>query len=165
MASAVTTQHVFAEEKHDLVLHNSGQTNAQVLTPDTTTTRKWYDMSGYEFISFDVLTVISGSTSGPTLCDIVAADDTSGTNTVVVVSHTVVSAANAANGSKAIGDSIFVEASAAQIREVVAAAGNTGGRYASLRITSTNTTDVQAVTIVRSRPKSPQSNLTADVVA
>src|SRR5690242_12881268 len=100
MASGVTTQVVFAEEQHTLVYQNSNQTNAQVLTPDQGTTKKWFDMSGYEMISFDVLATTVGSSSGPTLLEIVCADDTSGTNTTVVVSHTVVSAANASNGSQ-----------------------------------------------------------------
>lgn len=165
MASAVTVQKTFANEQVTLVLHNSGQTNAQVLTPNSGTTRKWFDMSTYEHIAFTVLTTTSGSTSGPTLLEIVCADDTSGTNTTVVVSHTVVSAANSSNGSQAIGDQMFVEARASQIREVVAAAGGTGGRYASLRITSTNSGDLQAVAVHRQEPVHPQQNLTVDVVA
>lgn len=165
MASAVTTQVEFANRQVTLIRNNSGQTTATVLTNDGNATHKWYDMSGYEAISFDVLNVTSGSSSGPTLLEIVCADDTSGTNTTVVVSHTVVSAANSSNGSQAIGDQMFVECLASQIREVVAAAGGTGGRYASLRITTGNAGDVAAVTVNRWMPKAPQQNLTVDVVA
>ena len=151
MASAVTTQKIGAERNLRQVFHVPGATSATVLYDGTNT--YWFDMTGYNWVGFVVGTVVSASSSGPTLIEIVAADDSSGTNTVQVVSSVV--------ASTAVNGSYFIECAATQVREVSAAAGY-NSRYVSCRITTSNSGDKQCVLVDLDYPRAPQLNLTTN---
>lgn len=153
MASAVTTQKVGSSNAIKTYFHVPGATSATVCN-DNGGSAVWLDMSQYEAVGVDVMNAVSGSSSGPSLVDIVGADDASGTNVTTIVSSGAISPA-----ITTVGKNVFVECTAEQVKEVSAASGFTF-RYVSVRITTSNSGDKQAVTFIRTLPKSPQLNLT-----
>jgi hypothetical protein len=88
-----------------------------------------------------------------------AASDGSGTD-VEVIAHALPS-----GEPNAVGDTIWVECTADQIREVGTAAGVEGLRYVSLNLEFATSTDEGVVTYIRSLPRWPRDGLTANVVA
>lgn len=155
MASAVTTSKLFANTAMITYDHDPGSTSAMITSPDGGTTKRYVAMKDYEvFAGLVMVTVAAG---GPTLVDIVAAEDSSGTNVTTVVSSGAVVA-------DAVGDFVAVECTAAQVKEVGDAAGYTF-THVGVRITCAAAGDECAVTYIRAYPKYPQSALTANAIS
>lgn len=155
MASAVTTVDLFANAAMITYDHDPGATSAMITSPDGGTTKRYVAMKDYE--GFAGLVMATVAVTGPTLVEIVAAEDSSGTNVTQVVSSGTVAA-------DAVGDFVAIECTAAQIKEVGDAAGYTF-THAGIRITCGNSGDECAVTYIRHKPRFPQSGLTANVIA
>lgn len=151
MASAVTTSKIGANNAIKTYFHVPGATSATVVN-DNGGSSVYLDMSQYEVFGVDVMNAVSGSSSGPSLVDIVAADDSTGTNVTTIVSSGAVTITT-------VGKNVFLECTAEQIKEVSAAAGF-NFKYVSARITTSNSGDKQSVTFIRAYSKSPQSALT-----
>jgi hypothetical protein len=83
--------------------------------------------------------------------------DGSGTD-VEVIAHAVAAEPNA------VGDYVFVEVSAEQIREVCDAAG-VDGRYVSLNLEFATSTDEGVVSYIRSGARNAHSGLTANLIS
>lgn len=153
MASAVTVQKIGSTSAIKTYFNVPGATTATVVT-DNGGSAVYLDMSQFENVAVDVMNAVSGSSSGPSLVDIVGADDSSGTNVTTIVSSGAISPA-----ITTVGKNVFVECSAEQIKEVSAASGFTF-RYVGCRITTSNSGDKHSVTFIRTNSKSPQLNLT-----
>lgn len=155
MASAVTTAKWGANNAAITYDHDPGSTAAMITSPDGGTTKRYVAMRDYEgFVGLVMATIATG---GPTLVDIVAAEDSSGTNVTTIVSSGTVAA-------DAVGDFVYVECTAEQINEVGKAAGYTF-THAGVRITCANSGDECAVTYIRTKPKFPQSGLSANAIS
>lgn len=157
MASAVTAQKLFANLAMITYDHDPGTASALITSPDGGTTKRYVAMAGYENFAGLVMTSVSASSSGPTLVDIVAATDSSGTNVTTVVSSGTVAA-------DAVGDFVAVECTAAQVKEVGDAAGY-AFTHVGVRITCSNSGDECAVTYVRGGPKWAGLNLTTNAIS
>lgn len=152
MASAVTTNKIATRMALKLYDHDPGATSAVVVSTDGGTTKNYLAMGLYENFGLLVMNSVVGSASGPTLVEIIAATDSSGTNaTAVVTSGTV--------ASITLGDNIWVECSAEQINEVGRAAGY-AFTHVTGRITCSNSGDECVVLMGRFNPKFPQNALT-----
>lgn len=157
MASAVTSQKLASNNAVLSYDHDPGATSAQIVTPDGGTTKRLVAMALYEWFGVAAMTSVSASSSGMTLVDIVGATDSAGTNATTIVSSGAVVA-------DAVGDFVFVECSAAQVKEVGDAAGYTF-THVGARITCSNSGDEAVVTYWRAAPKFPQANLTANSIS
>lgn len=155
MASAVTTSKLFANMAMITYDHDPGSTAAMITSPDGATTKRYLAIRDYEY--FGGLSMSTIATGGPTLVDIVAAEDAAGTNATTIVSSGTVAA-------DAVGDFVAVECTAEQIREVGAAAGYTFTHF-GVRLTCANSGDECAVTYIRGGAKFPQSALTANAIS
>lgn len=155
MVSAVTTNKLASTMAMVTYDHDPGTTNALITSPDGGTTKRYLAMKDYEVFAGIVMATIA--TGGPTLVDIVAAEDSSGTNVTSIVSSGTVAA-------DAVGDGVFIECTAAQIKEVGDAAGYTF-THVGIRITCANSADECAVTYIRAFPKYPQSDLSANFIS
>ncbi len=101
--------------------------------------------------------MVTIATTGPTLVDIVAAEDSAGTNVTTVVSSGAVQ-------QDAVGDFVAVECTAAQVKEV----GDAGGfvfTHVGVRITCGNNADECAVTYIRAFPRFAGKDLTANAIS
>lgn len=157
MASAVTSQKIASTHAILSYDHDPGATSAQIVTPDGGTTKRLVPLALYEWFGVACMTSVSASSSGATLVDIVAATDSAGTNATTVVSSGAVVA-------DAVGDFVFVECTAAQVKEQ----GDSDGRvytHVGARITCSNSGDECVVTYIRANPKFAALNLTANVIA
>jgi len=155
MASAVTVVDLFANAAIITYDHDPGATSAMITSPDGGTTKRYVAMKDYE--GFAGLVMATIATGGPTLVDIVGAEDATGTNVTTIVSSGTVAA-------DAVGDFVAVECNANQIREVGIAAGY-NFTHVGVRITCANSADECAVTYIRHKPRFPQSGLTANAIA
>lgn len=155
MASAVTVNKIASNHAIISYDHDPGATSALITSPDGGTTKRYVAMSLYDHFSTVVMATIA--TGGPTLVEIVAATDSAGTNATAVVTSGTVAA-------DAVGDGVFLECSAAQIKEVGDAAGY-AFTHVGTRITCANSADECCVTYIRSEPKYPQSGLTANFIS
>lgn len=155
MASAVTTAKFGANNAVVTYDHDPGTTSALITSPDGGTTKRYVAMKDYEGFAGIVMATIA--TTGPTLVDIVAATDSSGTNVTTIVSSGTVAA-------DAVGDVVYVECTAEQINEVGKAAGY-NFTHAGVRITCGNSGDECAVTYIRFGAKYPQSGLSANAIS
>lgn len=154
MATAVTSNKIAGRMALKLYDHDPGSTAARIVSGDGGTTKNYLDMSQYENFGLLVMNSVSTSASGPTLVEIIAAEDSTGTNaTAILTSGTV--------ASVTVGDNVFLECTAAQIKEVGAAAGY-NLRYVTGRITCSNSGDECVVLMGRFNPKHPASGLTAN---
>src|SRR5689334_15531382 len=116
MATAVTSQRVASIAKMKNYDHDPGGTGAVVVSGDGGTTKNYINIQNFEVFAIGVMNSVSTSSSGPTLVEIVAAEDSTGTNvTAILTSGTI--------ASTHVGDFIWLEVTAAQIQEVGAAAG------------------------------------------
>lgn len=157
MASAVTSQKLFGRMAAISYDHDPGATTAIITSPDGGTTKRYVAMENYELFAGLCMTSVSASSSGATLVDIVAAEDSSGTNVTTVVSSGTVAA-------DAVGDFVAVECTAAQIKEV----GDAGGftfTHVGVRITCSNAGDECVVTYIRANPRFPTKDLTANAIS
>ena len=151
MASAVDTQHVRAKNKIEMWDHDPNGTSAAVTTPDAGTTERWFDMR--DFSNFLVSAMSSALTgAGISLLEIVAADDTAGTNvTQVKTSGAIV--------ADAVGDWATLECSAEEVRDLAANAGTTL-RYVAARLTMVNAADEAVVMYMGCGARFPRNDLT-----
>jgi hypothetical protein len=150
MASTATTQILFARNVFEMFFHNPGSVSPTVVSSG------WRDMEFYKSFAVQAMNaVLTGN--GITLLDIVAGDDSSGTNLVVVTSKAM------SPSVPTVGDYIGLEIVTEQIREVSAAAGF-NSRYVAARLTLQNSADKAAVFYCRSRPLHETLNLTTDLV-
>lgn len=155
MASAVTSQKLFANHAVITYDHDPNASTAQITTPDGGTTKRLLPCALFENFAGIVMATIA--TTGPTLVDLVAATDSAGTNATTVVSSGTVAA-------DAVGDGVVVECTAAQIKEVGDAAALVFTHF-GIRITCGNSGDECAVTYWRAGPKFPTANLTANFIS
>jgi hypothetical protein len=154
MASAVTTNQVFGRTSLKLYDHDPGANTAVVVSGDGGTTKNYLPMLNYGNFVLVAMNSVSTSSSGPTLVDIVAATDSSGTNKTIIVSSGTVA-------SVTVGDNVCVECSAEQIEEVGRAAG-LAFTHVTGQITCSNSGDECVVLMGRFNAKSKQSALTAN---
>ncbi len=157
MASAVTSQKLASNMAMLSYDHDPGTTAATIVSPDGGTTKRVVPLALYEWFGVACMTSVSASSSGVTKVEIVGCTDSTGANPTVVVDSGTVAA-------DAVGDFVFVECSAAQVKEVGDAASLTLTHVAA-RITCSNSGDEAVVTYLRAFPKFPQLNLTANVIA
>lgn len=152
MATGVTTQKLGSSMKLRLFDHDPGSTGAVVISGDGGTTKNYVSIVNYEWYGLLVMNSVSASSSGPTLVEILGAEDSSGTNATVILSSGTVA-------STAVGDNVFLEVSAAQVREVGAAAGY-NFTHVTGRITCSNAGDECVVLQMRAFPRFAQKDLT-----
>ncbi len=154
MASAVTVEQIKSRMALKLFDHDPGASSAVVVSTDGGTTKNYLPMANYENFLVGVMNSVSTSSSGPTLVEILAATDATGTNATAVVTSGAVT-------SVTLGDNIFVECNADQIREVGAAAGY-NFTHVTARITCSNSGDECVVLMGRFNPKYPVTGLTVN---
>lgn len=157
MATAVTTQKIASKHKIQMWDHDPGVDTALITSPDGGTTKRYVDMKDYQLFGAMVMSTIFGGASGVTKVEIVAAEDADGTNLQVVLDGGTVDA-------DAMGDYVWIECTADQIKEVAAATGY-NLRYVGARITCSNAGDEAVVMYIQSEPRFPQSGLTATAIA
>lgn len=151
MATAVTSQKLAARHSIETLPHVPGSASATVVTPDSGTTKQWRAIALYEMFGVGAANaVLTGN--GITKIEIVAATDSTGSNTTVILDSGTLS-------GTAVGNGGFLECTAEQIREV-GVASNLAFTHVAGRITVANSSDKCAVTYIRSGPKFPQLNLT-----
>jgi hypothetical protein len=152
MATAVTSQKLGSTLKVKAFDHDPGATTAIVTSPDGGTTPRWESIVLFE--NFAVIakpTVVGGN--GLTLLEIVAATDSTGTDVTVVLAH-------AATVGNSLDEYVWLEVTAAQVKEVGDAASKTFTHVAA-RLTMATATDEASVVYIFGGPKFPQLNLTA----
>ncbi len=157
MATAVTSQKIASSNAIISYDHDPGATSAQIVTPDGGTTKRLVSLVNYEWFGVACMTSVSASSSGATLVDIVGATDSAGTNATTIVSSGAVVA-------DAVGDFVFVECTAAQVKEC----GDTAGyafTHVGARVTCSNAGDECVVTYLRMAPRFTALGLTANVIA
>lgn len=153
MATAVTSQKLASQLAVISYDHDPGTTAATITSPDGGTTKRYVPLTNYEYFGVAAMTSVSASSSGITKVEIVAASDSSGTGLTVVVDSGTVAA-------DAVGDFVWVECTAAQVKECLATATHVGAR-----ITCSNSGDEAVVTYVRGGPRWPSADLTANVIS
>lgn len=151
MASAVAEQHIRSRFLFQFWDHDPDGTSATVVTPDAGTTQRWVDMRDHERFAVACVSTIFGGASGVTKVEIVAADDTSGTNITVIKDSGTIDA-------DAIGDWVMEECSADEIAHLSASSGYSL-RYVAARITCSNAGD-EAVVCYFTIPNRKYLNLT-----
>lgn len=157
MATAVTSNKIASNLAILSYDHDPGGTSATITSPDGGTTKRVVALALYELFGVAAMTSVSASSSGITLLEIVGCTDSSGSNPTQIVSSGAVVA-------DAVGDFVFVECTAAQVKECGDAAGLTLTHVAA-RLTCSNAGDEAVVTYIRGNSKFPQSGLTANVIA
>lgn len=156
MASAYTTETFTSEVAVAMYDHDPDGTSAAVVTPDAGTTERWVDLRDFtEFTALAMSSTLTGN--GISKLEIVAADDTSGTNiTVIKDSGAVV--------CDAVGDYVVESCTSAEIGYLSAASGY-DLRYVAARLTVANSADEAVVTYIRSGALHKESGLTADAIS
>ena len=133
--------------------HDPAVNTALVCSPDGGTTQRWVDMRDYlHFDALVIATILAGA--GPTLIEIVAAEDAAGTHITQVKSSGVVALTTLASWA-------FLECSA----EEVAAAGAAAGynlRYVAARITLADVGD-EAMVVYRATARYRHDAITSPV--
>jgi hypothetical protein len=135
MASAVSSQHIRSNYLFQVWDHDPGGTTATVVTDGTTS--RYVD--GKDLTHFGVIAIqtVIGSSSGISKLEIIAAEDTSGTNATVIKDSGTVDA-------DALCDWLMEECSMAEVAHLSAAAG-LNLRYMAGRLTSSNAGDEAVV--------------------
>ena len=152
MASPQDSQYFGANFKVEMWDHDPGGTSATVVTPDGGTTERWVDMRDYAKVCIAAMSsTLTGN--GITKLEIVAADDTAGTNLTVIKDSGTVAA-------DAVGDWVKEECTAEEVAQESADAGATL-RYVAGRLTVANSADEAVVTYI-ALPRHPQLNLTPE---
>lgn len=157
MATAVTSQKFASNNAVLSYDHDPGATTAIITSPDGGTTKRVVAMTNYEVFAVGAMTSVSASSSGITKVEIVGCTDSSGSNPTVVVDSGTVAA-------DAVGDFVYVECTAAQVKEVGDAASLTLTHVAA-RLTCSNAGDEAVVTYIRHMPRFPQLNLSTNVIS
>ena len=150
MASAVTTEKFSSRHSVELYDHDPNATAATAITGAGT--NGYVDLR--DFSLFAVKAMSSALTgAGITKLEIIAADDTAGTNVTVIKDSGTVAA-------DAVGDQVYLECQASEIAQLSDAAGNSL-RYVAGRITMANAADEAVVVYILSDARFPASGLTA----
>lgn len=150
MASAIDSMKLASKMSLRLYDHDPNATSATLCTGAGT--NGYVDMR--DFGTFGVAAISSALTgAGLTKLEIVAADDTSGTNITVIKDSGIVAA-------DAVGDQVFVECTAAEISQL-SGAGGFSLRYVGARLTVANAADECVVAYLLGEPRYPQADLTA----
>ena len=152
MASPTETDKVRSNFLFQMWDHDSNSVSAIVVTPDAGTTERWVDMRDHSDFAVLAMQTIIGSGSGITKLEIVAADDTAGTNITAIKDSGTVDA-------DAIGDWLIESCTAAEVAQE-SADGGFSLRYVAGRVTHSDTGD-EAVIVYFAVPNRPQLNLTA----
>jgi len=151
MASAVTLQQFLANNSVQMWNHDPDTTAATVVTPDAGTTLRYVDLRDFEGFVFGAMTTVLGG-SGITKIEIVAADDTAGTNVTVIKDSGTIAA-------DALYDWAILECTAAEIAKLSEDSGYSL-RYVAGRITMQNSGDEADVIYIRTDAKRHYLNLT-----
>jgi hypothetical protein len=152
MASAVTANKVSAEKAFQIFPHKPNSTAATICTPDQGTTKEWVDITIYDTFAVTACNhTLTGN--GLTLLELVAADDATGANTIVIVSS------GALTGT-AVGNGAFLECNVKQVKEVGAASATTP-KFVAARLTVQNSSDTCAVSYLRDDCRRAKGGLTA----
>lgn len=151
MASAVAEQFIRSNFLFQVWDHDAGGTSATVVSPDGGTTMRWVDGRDLDRFAVIAIQTVIGSSSGITKLEIVAADDTAGTNATVIKDSGTVDA-------DALADWLMEECSMDEVSHLSAAAGY-DLRYLAGRITSSNAGD-EAIAVYFACPKRRYLNQT-----
>jgi hypothetical protein len=151
MASAVATQHIRDSFLFQVWDHDPNSASAIVTTPDGGTTDRYVDMRQYSHFAAIAIQTVIGSSSGITKLEIVAAEDTSGTNITAVKDSGTVDA-------DALCDWLMEECSAEEIAQLASSTGYSL-RYVAARVTQSNSGD-EAVVVYFGIPCRRYLNLT-----
>lgn len=155
MASAVTIDKFFTENKVEILDNDPGAATAKIVSADGST-YVGKDMRDYG--GFAVLAMPTVASSEITKIEIVASDSSDmSTNVTVVV------ASGALEANAPLVDYVGIECTAEQIREVDTS--SVGLRYVAGRITSANSGDEHAVVYIRTKPRFAQDGLTANNIS
>lgn len=152
MASPTETDKIRARFLFQVWDHDSGDSSANVVTPDGGTTERWVDMRDHSDFAVIAIQTVIGSSSGITKLEIVAADDASGTNITVIKDSGTVDA-------DAVADWLIETCTAAEVAQE-SSDGGFNLRYVAGRITQSNSGD-EAVAVYFTIPNRPQLDLTA----
>lgn len=153
MASAVASQHIQSSFLFQVWDHDPGGTSATIVSADGGTTKKFVDMKDYTHFAVIAIQTVIGSSSGITKVELIASDDTAGTNVVVVKDSGTVDA-------DALCDWLILECNESEIAQLATAAG-INYRYVAGRITQSNAGD-EAVVVYFGLPKRKYNDLTPD---
>ena len=153
MASSLSVSKFLSKNYIEVWDHDPDTTAATVTTPDAGTTDKYVDMKGYGVFSVLVVQTVLGG-NGVTKVEIVAAEDTSGTNLVVVKDSGTIAL-------NALTEWCALECTTAEIAQLAAENGY-NLRYAAARITCHHSGDEAVVVYIASNPTFSYSDLTAD---
>jgi len=159
MASVQTEQeYLFSRNKIQMFDHDPGDTAANVITPDGGTTERWVDMRDYErFAAIVMSSTLTGA--GITKLEIVAADDATGTNTLVIKDSGVLVA-------DAVGDYVMEECTAEEIRDIGENESTPrDSRFVAARVTLADGADEAVATYIQSHPRFPATGLSANTIA
>lgn len=151
MASPTATDKVrsnFLFQVHD---HDPGATTAQIVTPDGGTTLRFVDMRDYSDFAVIAIQTVIGSSSGITKLEIIAAEDTAGTNATVIKDSGTVDA-------DALCDWLMEACTAAEVAQEASDSGYEL-RYVAGRITQSNAGD-EAIAVYFGIPNNPNLDLT-----
>jgi hypothetical protein len=143
MASSVSTDRLACRRKIEMWDHDPDSTAARIVSPDANTTKRYVAMAGYG--SFQVAAMSATLTgNGITLLEIVAAEDSAGTNATQIKTSGTIAA-------DAVGDWAMLEATADEINHVGKAAGY-DFTHVGARLTLANAADECAVVYIRDEP-------------
>jgi len=145
MASALTIQHIKANNSIQMWDHDPDTASAIVVTPDGGTTDRWVDMKDFAHFAVAAMTTVVSS-GALTKLEILASDASDGSTNVTVVkdSGTV--------SGDAQGDWVIEECTAdeiAQLSSEAALAPGAGLRYVAGRLTMSNSGSEAAVLYIR----------------
>jgi hypothetical protein len=155
MASSLAVSKFLSKNYVEVWDHDPDTASAIVVTPDGGTTDKYIDMKGYGVFTVLVIqTVLSGT--GVTKVEIVAADDTTGTNLTVIRDSGAITL-------NALAEWWAGECTAAEIKQLSEESGY-NLRYVSVRTTQNGAGDESIVVFIASQPTFAYSDLTADGV-
>lgn len=129
MASAIETQHLFANQKLQLFDHDPDATTAQVVTPDAGTTLRTADMSLFSRIAVGAMVTVP-ATGALTKLEIVAAElATMASPEVIKDSGTI--------AADAVEDQAWLECTSEEIAQIASETGK-ALRHAAGRLTMSN---------------------------
>jgi len=151
MASPQGSQSFGSNNKVTIWDHDAGTTAATLVSPDGGTTVRSQDMR--DFKHFTLIVMVTIATTGPTLVEIVAADDaalTTGVNQIKTSGAVVMDA---------VGDWVMLECTAEEIQQE-STDGSDTNRYVGGRITSGNNGDESVAVYIAGQARFPQLNLT-----
>jgi hypothetical protein len=152
MASAVATDKFATTNCVEMFYHAPADAATEQSVKAGATTATWKDLRDYDGFAVGALTALKVG-NGMIELSIYAADDTSGTNAIEVKTSGAVAA-------DAIGDWVFLECSAEEIRQLASVAGTTL-RYVVGYVDCHHNDDEVAVVYIRHGAKHPQDTLTA----